>query len=123
MQSALHLKPVTGACMGPVGKVANSYDQRDGEHGRPAAAGTVAFIGMMARLTIAQATRQVWIVLRDMAVTEMLKQRPMSADTLPQLEGDGRARAGAGFFIFFLWVTTCHPSRSHREGGARRPPP
>jgi hypothetical protein len=82
--------------------------------------GMVAFIGMMARLTIAQATRQVWIVLRDMAVTEMLKQRPMSADTLPQLEGDGRARAGAGLFIFFLWVTTCHPSRSHREGGARR---
>jgi hypothetical protein len=39
MQSALHLKPVTGACMGPVGKVANSYDQRDGEHGRPAAVG------------------------------------------------------------------------------------
>jgi hypothetical protein len=39
MQSALHLKPVTGACVGPAAKGVTFYGQRDEEHCRLAAAG------------------------------------------------------------------------------------
>jgi hypothetical protein len=39
MQSALHLKLVTGACVGPAAKGVTFYGQRDEEHCRLAAAG------------------------------------------------------------------------------------
>jgi hypothetical protein len=79
-----------------------------------------ALIGMMVWLSIAQATRRVRTVLRDMAVTEAVEAEAKSAGTLPRLEGGGGAWARAGFFNFFSRVTSCHSSRSRREGEAQQ---